>query len=304
MYKLFFVFVLLCNSVIAQKVEQLKINLSQFPVVRDFTLSEDGTEAYFTAQSLNQELSQIMMAKNINGKWTEPVLLPFCDEYNYLEPFLNSDGTKLFFASNKPVDSSLKNKLNYDIWFVSRKTTKEAWGKPINLGSPVNTANDEFYPTLSKNNNLYFTMDAKQGIGKDDIYFCKWDGKIYSKAELLDSNINSNGYEFNAFISPNETFLLYSKYNAKDGLGSGDLYIATKNATTGQWQPAKNLGNIINTPFMEYCPYYHSKTNTLYFTSKRNSLIGKKFTNAKDYANYITGVENGASKIYMFPIKL
>ena len=88
------------------------------------------------------------------------------------------------------------------------------------MGSQVNSENNEFYPTLADNNNLYYTMESNSGLGKDDIYCCKWDGTNYSKPILLDTHINSDGYEFNAFISRDEQMLIYTKYNTDDGFGS------------------------------------------------------------------------------------
>ncbi len=38
-------------------------------------------------------------------------------------------------------------------------------------------------------------MDAPSGKGKDDIYFCKWNGSNYEKPIILNNNINSEGHE-------------------------------------------------------------------------------------------------------------
>jgi WD40-like Beta Propeller Repeat. len=209
----------------------------------------------------------------------------------------------LFFASNRPLDNASKTKKDFDIWYVTRANKNTPWSKPINLGAPVNTELNEFYPTLSKNNNLYLTIDSPNGLGKDDIYISKWDGNNYTKPELLSENINSNGYEFNAFISEDESFLLYTKYGTKDGYGSGDLYIATKDEN-GNWQKSKNLGEAINSRYMEYCPFYNSNEQTLYFTSRRNSLKPKSFDSIDDFINYTSNGENGLSKIYKVKVKL
>ena len=42
---------------------------------------------------------------------------------------------------------------------MQRKNLKSEWSNPKNLGAPVNTSNNEFYPSLAKNGNLYFTSD-------------------------------------------------------------------------------------------------------------------------------------------------
>lgn len=284
-----------------QNVELISNHLNAFQNVRDFCISTTNDEAYFTIQSPNQEISQIVCVKNNN--WNKPELVSFCDEYSYLEPFLSYDGKKLYFASNRPKNDSIKTKSDYDIWFVERDNVKAKWSNPINLGHNVNSENDEFYPTLSANNNLYFTMDSGSGQGKDDIYYCKFDGKEYSKPIILNSNINSEGYEFNAFISRDESFLIYTKYNAKGGLGSGDLYLSRKD-DKGEWRVGENMGNSINTKYMEYCPFYDNKTQTLYFTSKRSTLNSKKFNTLDEYQNYINNGENGLSRIYKYKIQI
>lgn len=181
---------------------------------------------------------------------------------------------------------------------------KGKWSKPKNLGAPVNSNLDEFYPSVSKNNNLYFTMVSPAGYGKDDIYVSTWDGNKYEKPILLNKNINSDGYEFNAFISLDEDFLLFSKYNEDDSQGSGDLYISKKNAT-GEWQKATNIGTPpINTKYMEYCPFYDQKNEILYFTSKRLHIKSRKFTSVIDFKNYVEGSKNGLSKIYKTVLKI
>lgn len=291
-------FLLISGIVSAQESEVSLFDkkLNQFLSVRDFCISEKGNEAFFSIQSLDGKISQIAFITKEKTEWSEPVLMPFCDENMYLEPFLTYDGKRLFFVSDRPNNSSKDGKKNFDIWYVERKNQKGKWSEPINLGSPVNTESDEFYPTLSQNGNLYFTLDAPNGMGKDDIYFSQWNGKNYAAPVLLNDKVNSDGYEFNAFISKDESFLLYTKYNAEGGFGSGDLYISKKDSK-GNWQQAENLGNTINTVSMEYCPFYDEKNQTLYFTSRRNKLSPKNFKNIREFQNYLNS-ENGLSKIY------
>lgn len=289
------------NSLFGQKIELVSADLNKFQNVRDFCISPNENEAYFTIQSPNQELSQIVCVKDKN--WANPILLPFCDNYSYLEPFLSADGKRLYFASDRPKTESSTQKSDFDIWYVERKDKKNEWSKPINMGKPVNSENNEFYPTLSDNQNLYFTMESKLGLGKDDIYYCKWNGTSYSSPVLLQTNINSEGYEFNAFVSKDESMLIYTKYNANDGFGSGDLYLSKKDKN-GDWKPAINLGKEMNSKYMEYCPFYDDQTNTLYFTSKRCNLSPKTFKDITQYQKYISDAENGLSKIYKCKINL
>lgn len=289
------------NSIFGQEVTILSSELNIFHNIRDYCNSIDDDEAYFTIQSPNQDLSQIVFVKN--KKWNNPILLPFCDGYSYLEPFLSYDGTRLYFSSNRPKNEGDTLKSDFDIWYVERKNKNSNWSTPKNLGLQVNSENDEFYPTLADNGNLYFTKDSNTGLGKDDIYYCIWNGVEYSKPILLNDKINSDGYEFNAFIDRNENFIIYTKYNSNDGYGSGDLYISKRNEN-GEWLPAENMGNTINTKYMEYCPFYNYKTKTLYFTSRRANLSPRKFKDIQQYLEIISGSENGLSKIYLYKIEI
>lgn len=285
------------------EIAQFNKNLNQFLNVRDFSISEDGDEAFFTIQSPGMELSQLATIRKENNEWSEPELLPFCDSYKYLEPFLSTDGDRLFFASDRPLTDSTSEKKDFDIWYVDRNNSNDGWSEPKNIGKPINSDLNEFYPAVSKNNNMYFTLDSPDGLGKDDIYFSKWESGTYLPPVLLSEQINSSGYEFNAFISQNEDFILFSRYNTEDGQGSGDLYISRKDEA-GNWKKATNVEVPINTKYMEYCPFYDEKNQVLYFTSRRNAISTRDFKSISDFKNYVQESANGLSKIYMTPIKL
>ncbi len=294
------------SSIFAQdsnEVFQFSSSLNQYLNVRDFSISANGNQAFFTIQSPFQEISQIAYIKKENNEWSKPELMPFSDSFMDLEPFLSVDGKRLFFVSDRPINDSIKVKKDFDIWYVERNTQDEEWSKPKNIGKPVNSDLDEFYPSVSEKNNLYFTMASPNGLGKDDIYFCTWDNGKYTSPVLLSDNINSAGYEFNAFIAAKEDFILFTKYNEKGGYGSGDLYISKKD-TNGMWGSAKNIGKPINTEFMEYCPFYDEKNEMLYFTSKRNNITPKAFKNILDMQQYIAESNNGLSKIYITKFKI
>ena len=284
-------------------IQQVDKTLNQFLNVRDFCISQDQDEAYFTVQSPGQEISQIAVIKKVNNTWSAPELASFCDSCLYLEPFLSVDGKRLYFVSDRPLSDPEGPKKDFDIWYVTRNSKNDPWSIPINMGKPINSDLDEFYPSLSENNNLYFTMVSPTGFGEDDIYYSRWEDGNYTAPVLLDGTINSEGYEFNAFISKKEDFILFTKYNEEDGFGSGDLYVSKKD-NDGKWAKATNLGLPINTKYMEYCPFYDENTQMLYFTSKRNNLKPRKFNTISDFKEYIHQGDNGLSKIYRTSLKI
>lgn len=275
-----------------------EINLYRFANVRDLALNKWGTEVYFTVQSAGSEISAIVWCKkNKKDKWSEPEVLSFSGKFNDLEPFLSWDNTRLYFVSNRPLNKNESETKDYDIWYCERNPAGN-WGEPRNLGAPVNSYENEFYPSVSRNGNLYFTNDGKRSKGKDDIFVCKFnDGKYCSPVSVSDS-INTEGYEFNAFVAENEQYMIFTGYNKPDGLGSGDLYISY-HSTDGTWSTPKNMTEV-NSKQMDYCPFVDPEKKTLYFTSKRNYLETSfdKNLNTEELLEKINIYQNGQSRLY------
>ncbi len=281
----------------------LEAAVSEFPNVRDIAISPNQDEAVFSAQSFMGEVSALITVKKQNGTWSKSKVISFSGQYFDIEPFFSSDGLTLYFASNRPMDNTSSETKDFDIWYVKRETLKSEWSKPINMGAPINTSKDEFYPAITNSGNLYFTLDDKELKQRDNIYVSKYvDGK-YTTPRSLGEGVNSEGYEFNAYVAPDESFMIYSCYNRKDGLGSGDLYISYNK--DGKWSEAKNMGEQVNTSKMEYCPYVDTNTNTLYFTSKRlgNYATTDKKKTVDDLKTLFSSYDNGLSRLYKVDLK-
>lgn len=263
---------------------------------RDLALSPDGTELFYTMQSPRGFFQTILYAKkNKHGKWSKPEVAPFAGTYGDLEPAFSADGKKIFFSSNRPhTGTTIKD---YDIWVVEKKG--DSWGEPENLGSPINTSANEFYPSVTKTGNLYFTASYKSSVGGEDIVVARWKDGKYMQPVSLDSAVNSKADEFNAFVSPDEEFIIFSSYGRKDDKGRGDLYMSSKDAS-GKWQPAKNL-TILNSESIDYCPFVSFDKRTMFFTSERNDLkrsYPDRPIKANDLIKLFNSAKNGGGDIY------
>ncbi|GGI56149.1 TolB family protein [Winogradskyella haliclonae] len=269
---------------------------SKFTNVRDFTINRDETEAYFSLQSPARELSVIMKIEKVNNRWQAPEITNFSGRFTDLEPFLSPDNLKLYFVSNRPFSKDSTNTKDMDIWYVERATITDAWSTPKNIGAPINTDGDEFYPAVATNGNLYFTTIKKELESADDIFMSKWENGTYTEPVILGEGVNTKGAEYNAFIAPDESYIIFGGWRRTDGLGSGDMYIC-KNVD-GEWTKAENLGEKINSKDMEFCPFVNNET--LYFTSRRSNVTKKEdgYTNAEELLSEINRYDNGASRIY------
>ncbi len=273
--------------------------VSQFPNVRDLAMTQNQNEVLFSAQSVMGDISVLIGTKKVNDLWQQPEVVSFSGRYFDLEPFFATDGLTLFFVSNRPLDQTSETIKDFDIWYVERKTFDSEWSQPVNIGAPINTDMDEFYPAITDSKNIYFTLDNLELKQKDNIYVSEYINGTYKQPKQLGKSVNSEGYEFNAFVASDETYLIYTGYNKEGGFGSGDLYMSTK-SENGEWNPSKNMGSQINTPTMEYCPFVDEITNTLYFTSKRNALkpTFESQVHLDELLKTFNSYENGSSRLY------
>src|SRR4030095_14749152 len=159
---------------------------------RDFALSPDGTEIFYTLQSPKANFQTIIyLKKDAKGKWGAPEVASFSGRFTDLEPVFALDGKRLFFVSNRPVTgTALKD---FDIWYVDKQDDK--WGQPKNVGQPVNSSSNEFYPSICANGNLYFACNYRNSTGGENIYLSVFKNGNYSDPVALDSGVNSGADE-------------------------------------------------------------------------------------------------------------
>lgn len=265
---------------------------------RDMSFSPDGKEFIYTIGDHKQTKRCLVTCKKNTSGWTMPTVLNISGKYQDIEPFITPDGSKLFFASNRPIYGDT-SRHDYNIWFSARQMDR--WSNPLPLDSTINTSKDEFYPSLSATGSLYFTSIREDGMGSEDIFMAEPLGDSFSKPVVLDSSINTKTYEFNAYVSPNDSLLIFSSYGRKDGYGGGDLYYSKKD-DTGKWSPAQNLGKEINSSKLEYSPYVDWNNKMLYFTSERSVITDDPKVTLKSIRDFSASAGNGFGDIYRIPV--
>lgn len=245
--------------------------LSGLPHVRDVAISPDGSECYITVQSFRKEFAALLRMERESAGWGKPEVASFSGQFIDIEPAFSADGHRLYFASTRPIhpDSSLPK--DYDIWYVERDSPGQSWSSPVHLPTPVNTTKNEFYPSLAENGNLYFTREADDPARKEDIFVSRWLGDAYGEPVALSDAVNSDRWEFNAYVAPDESYIIFTSFGRPDDMGGGDLYMSVR-SDDGSWLPAQHLGREINSNRIDYCPFVDSESGLLYFTSERSSV--------------------------------
>ncbi len=130
-------------------------------------LSPDGQKLYYTRWFTRKRKQQmeIAVAEIKDGKWQTKESLGFSSrKYSCCYPFLSADGKKMYFASD------MKGGFGGMDLYVSEWDGRN-WTTPKNLGNTVNTFQNEIYPRILKNGQLWFSSDGHGGYGALDLFF-------------------------------------------------------------------------------------------------------------------------------------
>ena len=178
---------------------------------RSFTL-ESGTIAgnenkVSTTQLYNSR-------KAADGSWEKPTVLPFCDnKYMFAHPVFASDGTTLYFASDMPGGFG-----GMDIWVA--KMTDNVWGTPMNLGGNVNSAGNEIFPSLRRDDELYYSSDIIESLGGYDLMSSSNRNGIWERPVHLSYPLNSSHDDFCIAWNPDNK----TGYFSSDRYGSDRIF--------------------------------------------------------------------------------
>lgn len=295
-----------CN-LLAQSNQPLQPQLFQEGVISKgdyethpaFTPSADTL--YFVKLSYDQKLGAICVSYRNHDRWSAPAMTTFSGQYFDADPFVTKDGQSLYFMSNRPLKPGDPVRDNTDIWKVER--TAAGWGQPIHLEAPVNSEADEYYPTLADNGNIYFGSPRKGGMGGSDIYRCRLVNGKYQPAENLGEAINTENNEYEGFIAPDESFLIFMA-TVPRGIANADFYISYRQ--DGVWSKAVKLPEPINSDGIEWSPKVTRDKKLFYFSSTRNRWtdVPKKPETIEQYNRRLEGAGNGLADIYTIPFSV
>ncbi len=185
---------------------------------------------------------------------------------------------------------------------LARAAIRRGLGNPEILPVPVNDEDKEFYPSLTTNGDLYFTSDRPGGLGGEDIWWAQWTGNGWAVPENLGPAVNSQGPEFNSLIAPDGSWLIFGSVREGD-VGGGDLHIAFRGAD-GDFLPAVNMGEPINSSALDYCPALSPDGAILFFTSSRVADGSPDPVSYSELEALMAGPGNGRDNIWWVSVEV
>lgn len=147
-------------------------------------ITSDETEMFIVSTGVNDSKGGrdlYYSKKNDNGRWGKPVNMGLNINTPYDEdaPYLSNDGKTLYFASEGHNSMG-----GFDIFRTERDENGE-WGKPQNIGTPVNSAGDDIYYVENEDGTLAYYASMRPGsYGYLDIYTATYDCKNIPTTEV------------------------------------------------------------------------------------------------------------------------
>ncbi len=224
-----------------------------------------GFEKKYNLRIVQNEIRAVERAKIIKDAPINLIIekLPSSidDGVTTFRPVVNINESSMVF---------MKSLKFYDAIMYSYKLDGQ-WVNPINITPQVGSDGDMVPAALSADGTELLLVRSSKS-DKGDIYFSRYNGQIWSKAEKMGKNINTAKDEAHASFSPDgQTLLLAS--DRRGGFGGLDIY-ACKKGPDGEWGEPENLGPAINTSEDETSAFLVNNGQTLFFSSKGHFNMG------------------------------
>ena len=143
-------------------------------------------------------------------------LLSFCENGdNYQHPAISKSGELMVFASDRKGAMG-----GFDLFMVQKSGNQ--WERPVHLGNEINSVQDELYPFIDHDNNLYLSSEGHSGFGGLDIYMCKYTGEGWERPINLMQPINSEKDEYGIKMDQESQTAFYTSHNESGRDGSGE----------------------------------------------------------------------------------
>ena len=253
------------------------------------SISADGRTLVFTSCGGRKGFGScdLFISYKQGDDWTSPQNLGLNINSGEWEsqPSLSADGRTLYFVSDRK--GSLGKR---DIW-VSKLDSTNMWAKAINVGSPVNTTEDDLSPFIHANGKtLFFASEGHVGMGGLDLYFTENQQDKWKIPENLGYPLNTFEDQVALFITADAKKAYYSLERDQD-----DKYRRAKIVEIEV--PASLQAKFKATSFLKGI-VYDSKTKQKLqadielIALKNNELLGKISSDAQT-GTYTSVLTNG-----------
>jgi len=209
-------------------------------------LTPDGQTLYFMRSDFAEADDTILVAHRAAGRWSTPQVAAFSGQWHDSEPTLSPDGLRLYFVSNRPLQSggapvtATMNGRSFpgtNLWCIQRQPNGE-WGAPLHVDGALNDGAMIYNPSVAANGDIYFSAHRGDSGKAYQIYVARDHGHATPERLPLGDLANNR---MDPAIDPQGRFLLYAGNEGDAAVGANrNTWAAT--STAARWKTHRRWG--------------------------------------------------------------
>ncbi|MBI2281138.1 MAG: OmpA family protein [Bacteroidetes bacterium] len=248
-------------------------------------LSLDGQKLFLYRDNKKGD-GNINFSEKQGDKWTDPKELPepINSKYQETSACYSFDGNTIYFVSDRPDGKGGK-----DI-YKSTKDAKGVWANAENLGSVINTKEDEDAVFLHPDGKtLYFSSQGHGSMGGFDVFKSTFEKGKWSTPQNLGYPINTSDDDVCFVLTASGDYGYYTSIKP-EGKGKRDVYKVTFLDELNKPKLTLLKGTISDkktgTPLQATIEIYDNDNGKLIGTFESNSTTGKYMVSLPAGVNY------------------
>ncbi len=193
-------------------------------------ISPDGREMFWNTVDTTTFSTQLMTVREVGGRWTKPEAPSFATAGSTQSPRFSPDGDRLYFNTRAEQE--------WTAAFVERLAS--GWGAPRRDGVMLSSSS-----SFTRSGKVYLSSGMETKIWGTGIFSARLSADGITDAVPLDSVINvPHAIDYTPFVSPDESFLLFSSNRPVVGEKEDMHVLASFRSTDGTWSVPRRVSEI------------------------------------------------------------
>ncbi|MDG2410188.1 MAG: hypothetical protein P8M53_14375 [Pirellulales bacterium] len=187
-------------------------------------------------------------------------------------PEMTSNGLEMFFSSER------EGSQDRDLYRARRETPDGEWTVVENMGPKINSPHLDSGPSITADGKTLVFHSERLFNGEEDgiqthrdLFYTQRASldAPFGKVELVPGKEVITGYADTAALITDDGKTMYFSSNRPGGIGSKDIYMATREDPNGPFTAVQNMGPNVNSKWVDSNPAITENGLTLFFHSKR-----------------------------------
>jgi hypothetical protein len=193
-------------------------------------ISPDGREMFWSVVDTTTFETRLVGIRKVGNTWTRPRPAPFAPSSSAQSPLFSPDGRRLHFT--------VRGEKGWATKFVEKLAS--GWSAPAAGRAPLDCSS-----SFTRTGRVYLSSEMKTKTWGTGIFSARMTQDGYDDLAPLDSTINvPHAIDYTPWISPDESFLLFSSNRPHVGDREDMHVFVSFRAADGTWSAPRRVSDI------------------------------------------------------------